>query len=171
MATATTSLSTSTTVSSTPTVCGNPSQYEIPVKDASCAIPNSDKNLQLLSRCCNSFPVRSYDHDCAIYCVAGGQSVEDLTKCLFDAKIPWQDVWCSGEMNATATGTEVPTSTKGAGGDGDDSDDDEASRTGTPSASATGNAAPDFFKSQPASKAVWAVSMMLLSGIAFGTLL
>ncbi|KNG91722.1 hypothetical protein ANOM_000238 [Aspergillus nomiae NRRL 13137] len=105
---------TATAAASTQT-CNTPTQYEIPVQDAACAVPNNSKYSTILSKCCNSAPVSAYDHDCAIYCLAMGQSVQALTDCLYDAKVDWGDVWCHGNTSATATGTPTATATKTSG--------------------------------------------------------
>ncbi|KAK2757940.1 hypothetical protein FQN54_004346 [Arachnomyces sp. PD_36] len=93
--------------------CGTPGQYQIPVNDSSCAIPTSDKYTSLMEKCCGSAPVTTYDNDCASYCLAIDQTVKELTDCLYDdgKGVAWQNVWCSGGVNDTATGK--PTSTEG----------------------------------------------------------
>lgn len=88
--------------------------YNIPVQDASCAIPfgSSDNAIDIMSGCCNSAPVISYFDDCGLYCLAQDQSVEDLTSCLMQSGALPQDVFCRGNVTATATGSSdsLPTS-------------------------------------------------------------
>ncbi|CAG8890455.1 unnamed protein product [Penicillium egyptiacum] len=96
----------------TSTGCGTAAQYEIPVKDASCAVPNTDKYKGLLSKCAKPAGVAAYNDDCAIYALAVDQSVQDLTDCLYKAGVAWKDVWCHGETNATATATSYPTASE-----------------------------------------------------------
>lgn len=115
------------------TSCGTTAQYELPTKDFSCAIPNtSDKYSDLMKKCCGDAPVTPFDNDCASYCLAVDQSVEELTACLHDKGngVEWQEVWCVGKGNDTATGK--PTSTK-----------DEVSETGGASASGTESSASE----------------------------
>ncbi|KAB8077251.1 hypothetical protein BDV29DRAFT_153971 [Aspergillus leporis] len=125
------------TALSSPQTCGSPTQYEIPVQDASCAVPNKDKYPKLLDKCCHGAPVSAYDNDCAIYCLALGQSVQELTDCLYDAKVDWGDVWCFGNTSATATATSVSAKATATGTAAKKTDKESA--TGTKSgASATG---------------------------------
>ncbi|KAE8153765.1 hypothetical protein BDV25DRAFT_168293 [Aspergillus avenaceus] len=131
-------MSATTSTPSKPT-CGSSAQYEIPVKDASCAVPNTDNYPKLLESCCQGAPVSKYDNDCAIYCLAAGQSVQDLTDCLYDAKVDWGDVWCFGDTNATATASvslvkATATATSTASGKGK-----SASSTKSGAAEATGS--------------------------------
>ena len=95
----------STTSASVPqtTTCGTPAMYEIPVRDASCAVPNKDSYPDTLKSCANGAPVEPYDNDCALYALAHEQSVADLTKCLYDGGVAYQDVFCFGNTTATAT--------------------------------------------------------------------
>ncbi|KAF7595360.1 hypothetical protein BBP40_006353 [Aspergillus hancockii] len=131
MATATT-----TALSSTHT-CGSPTQYEIPVKDASCAVPNNDKYPKVMEKCCHGAPVSAYDKDCAVYCLALGQSVQELIDCLYDAKVDWGDVWCFGNTSATATTTSVSATAK-ATATGKESKTDKGGSTGTATKSGAG---------------------------------
>lgn len=104
--------------------------YNIPVQDASCAIPyDSNSNAtDVMSSCCKSASVISYFDDCGLYCLAQDQSVEDLTSCLMQSGAQPQDVFCRGNVTATATGSgsSLPTSAQasvvagatGSGGSG-----------------------------------------------------
>jgi hypothetical protein len=103
---------TTTGAMATTTGCGTSAQYEIPVKDASCGVPNTDKYKGFLSKCAKPAGVTSYNEDCALYALAVDQSIQDLTDCLYDAGVAWKDVWCYGETNATATATSYPTASK-----------------------------------------------------------
>lgn len=100
-----------TTGSSTSTTCGTSAQYELPVKDAACGVPNSSKYKGLIETCAKPAGVQAYNHDCALYAPAVDQSVQKLTDCLYDAGVDWGDVWCFGSTNATATATAYPTAT------------------------------------------------------------
>ncbi|CAG8398592.1 unnamed protein product [Penicillium salamii] len=106
-------MSTTTTASAaTSTACGTSFQYELPVKDAACGVPSTDKYKGYLSKCAKPAGVTAYNNDCAIYALAVDQSVQELTDCLYDAGVEWKDVWCYGSTNATATATSYPTSSE-----------------------------------------------------------
>ncbi|CAI7650567.1 unnamed protein product [Penicillium glandicola] len=100
---------TTTGAMATSSGCGTAYQYEIPVKDASCGVPNTDKYKGLLSKCAKPAGVAIYNDNCAIYALAVDQSVQDLTDCLYDSGVTWKDVWCHGETNATTTATSYLT--------------------------------------------------------------
>lgn len=59
-----------------------------------------------MSKCCQSASIISYYSNCGLYCLAQGQDVGDLTDCLFKNGAGWNDVFCSGTPNATATGSD-----------------------------------------------------------------
>jgi len=149
------STSSASAAGSTPsTVACSSNLYDIPVQDASCAIPFDDDATDIMAQCCQNAPVISYYDDCGLYCLASGQSVEDLTSCLMDGGAQPQDVFCRGNVTASATGTSnsVPTdaqasivagptggSGSGSGGDGmngvdsgsdSDSDSNDSRMTG-----------------------------------------
>ncbi|KAI9036537.1 uncharacterized protein KD926_001748 [Aspergillus affinis] len=105
------STATTTGAAASTTTCGSSAQYELPVKDAACGVPNTTKYKSLFEQCAKPAGVLSYDHDCALYGLAVDQSVHDLTQCLYDAGVAWKDVWCYGDTNATATATSYPTAT------------------------------------------------------------
>lgn len=102
---------TTTTGASASTTCGTSAQYELPVKDAACGVPNSSKYKGLIETCAQPAGVQAYDNNCALYAPAVNQSVQKLTDCLYDAGVEWADVWCYGSTNATATATSYPTAT------------------------------------------------------------
>ncbi|KLJ05489.1 hypothetical protein EMPG_11023 [Blastomyces silverae] len=122
-------------------ICGTPAQYDIPIQDASCAVPNKDKNKDFMNDCCKNAAVTSYNDDCALYCLADDQSVQDLTTCLFDAGVAYNEVWCNKPQNATATG-KSPTQTSTGTGNG------TPSSTESPGAAAALNM-PVFVQSGP----------------------
>ncbi|PLB53604.1 hypothetical protein P170DRAFT_420442 [Aspergillus steynii IBT 23096] len=105
------STATTTGPAASSTSCGSSAQYELPVKDAACGVPNTNKYKPLLEKCVQPAGVLAYNHDCAVYGLAVDQSVQDLTDCLYDAGVAWKDVWCYGDTNATATATSYPTAT------------------------------------------------------------
>ncbi|OJJ53779.1 hypothetical protein ASPSYDRAFT_50532 [Aspergillus sydowii CBS 593.65] len=102
--------SATTTATST---CTGAAMYELPIKDAACGTPNNkDKDYEsLFSSCAAPAAVRTYHNDCALFAPALDQSIQSLTNCLYDGGVEWEDVWCTGNTNASATGTAYPTST------------------------------------------------------------
>lgn len=120
----------STSVSAVPTQC--PLLYDTPVRDAACAVPYSKENIEHMKDCCNDAEVVAYYSNCGLYCLAQDQSVKDLTSCLFEKKIPYQNVFCRGNETATATGSRTAdlaatasASVVAGGSDDDDNDDDD----------------------------------------------
>ncbi|CEL02593.1 hypothetical protein ASPCAL03760 [Aspergillus calidoustus] len=105
--------STITSTAPSSTTCNTPAQYELPVHDASCGIPNAnDKYKEYFENCAAPAAVREYNHECALWAPAVDQSVQDLIDCLYKAGVEWGDVWCSGDVNGTATGSGYPTATR-----------------------------------------------------------
>ena len=132
-------MATTTTTSAataTSTHCSN--LYDTPVRDIACAVPYSKDNLDYMSKCCNNADVVSYYDDCGLYCLALGQSAEDLTKCLYGKGVKYEDVFCrnNGTASATATGggdlmsSASVVATSGAKKDKDDDDDDDDDSAG-----------------------------------------
>ncbi|KAL6855618.1 hypothetical protein ACO1O0_006770 [Amphichorda felina] len=88
--------------------------------------------------CCKDADINSYYDDCGLYCLAQGQKVKDLSRCLYDEGAKWEDVFCRGEEDATATGDGKPLASSGArvvGGeelkkdkDGDKDDDKDGDK-------------------------------------------
>lgn len=97
--------STATTTAASATSTCHQKLYDIPVKDAACAMPMQGNNSAIMSSCCPSSVV-SYS-DCDYYCLAQGQSTGTLAECLIKASKPGE-VWCNTNANVTATGS-VPT--------------------------------------------------------------
>ena len=81
--------------------------YEIPTRDAACAMPMNSTYHTLMTDCCGSASVISYS-DCNYYCLAQNQTVGDLAECLIKGSAAGQ-VWCNTNANATATGTASAT--------------------------------------------------------------
>lgn len=109
----TTTIITGTVVSSvrttpTPTTaqCGA-TLYNIPAPGAACAMAYGGNHTAILSACCKSADTISYADDCGLYCLAQGQSVSDLTACMFEHGAPWSEVFCNGAGNDTAEASEV----------------------------------------------------------------
>jgi hypothetical protein len=134
-----TATSTSGAASATNT-CAGPSLYDIPVSDKACAVPAGGNHTEVMSQCCKGADIVSYNDGCGLYCLAIGQPVEDITNCLFSNGIPYQDGFCNGKGNDTASATEntSPTAT-GASVVSEGAAGASASRTGSgASSSSTG---------------------------------
>ncbi|KAI2606799.1 uncharacterized protein GGS25DRAFT_306465 [Hypoxylon fragiforme] len=164
---------TSTAVPTTSAVCTN--LYDIPSRDAVCAMPYADNYINMMSECCEDADVVSYYNNCGLYCLAVDQTVADLTDCLYDKGAKWQDVFCRGNTTATATATgagEIDASASAsvissdsATKTGDsNSDDDDSSSTATP------GAAP-LTKPQTTTTVLgFAIGALLFSATAFGAI-
>ncbi|OJI99295.1 hypothetical protein ASPVEDRAFT_508257 [Aspergillus versicolor CBS 583.65] len=116
--------STTTTTASTATSLCHAKLYEIPSRDAACAMPMNNAYHTLMTDCCGSASVIPYS-DCDYYCLAQNQTIGDLAECLIKGSAAGQ-VWCNTNANATATGT--PSATK----------DEKSDPTGSNEAAATG---------------------------------
>lgn len=145
--TTTTALSTTTTSTS---IC-NAKVYEIPTTDASCAAKLMGNMSTVFDGCCKGDAPVKYDNDCGIYCLAQGQTVEELSSCLMSKSNNYQDVFCLGKQNATATARATTT---------------KATATGTKTGTATGTNAAVL--GQPVSKAGLGVLAMLLCSAFMG---
>lgn len=119
-----TTMATATSARPSPTSCHN--LYDTPARDAVCAMPYSEEHIGYLESCCKGAEIYSYHDDCGLYCAAEGQTVGDLTKCLFDEGAGWTDVFCRGQETASATGDGEPiaSATASSVADSDDNDDD-----------------------------------------------
>ena len=128
-------MSTTTTTTSAataaPSTCIN--LYDTPVRDIACAVPYSKDNLNHMSKCCKKADVVSYYDDCGLYCLALGQSADDLTQCLYDEGLKYPEVFCrdNGTASATATGggelmaSASVVATSGAKKENDDEEEEE----------------------------------------------
>ncbi|OTA60664.1 hypothetical protein K449DRAFT_383403 [Hypoxylon sp. EC38] len=139
-------MSSTTTVSSAkPTVssaCGA-QLYNIPVQDPAVGIPSGGNHTDIMSACCGSADVVSYYDDCGLYCLAVGQSVDDVVQCLYSHGAAYQEVFYRGNITATATVTDgpLPTSasvvaTGGSSPTGASGSSSTASTTSSPGAAA-----------------------------------
>lgn len=79
--------------------------YNIPVTAPACAIPYGGNHTDIMSACCAQ--VVSYYNDCGLFCLAQGQTVGDLTNCLYSQGAAYQDVFCNDKTTAMATGGPV----------------------------------------------------------------
>ncbi|KAJ5229153.1 hypothetical protein N7489_009861 [Penicillium chrysogenum] len=159
---------TTTGAMTTSTGCGTAAQYEIPVKDASCAVPNTDKYRGLLSKCAKPAGVTAYDDDCAIYALAVDQSVQDLTDCLYKAGVAWKDVWCHGDTNATATATSYPTASETSSTSSADKTSSGTSTESAATSTSTSGADVSFPKAHTSLKAVMLLSTLFASVLFIG---
>ena len=140
---ATTSV-TVTSASPVPTAGGCHNLYVIPTQDAACAMPFGGNNTDIMSKCCKDANVISYYDDCGLYCLAIGQNVGNLTSCLHENGAGDRDVFCGGEVNATATETgpgDVPetASARVVASGSSDSDDDDNSNGSNGGGNGNGN--------------------------------
>ncbi|KAK7748378.1 hypothetical protein SLS62_008641 [Diatrype stigma] len=191
----TSAISAAATPTATPAACGALT-FEIPVSDAACAMPyGGDKNhTAVMGACCGDHAdVVAYRGDCGIYCLAIGQSVADLTACLYDHGAAWGDVFCSGNNTATATATDggLPPATasvsasvvvtagaessSSSGDDGDsgsdgDSDGGDQTSSGDAPDGSEGAAAPGLRPEFGGAKAGLVIGALLFSATAFGAL-
>ncbi|KAH7013265.1 hypothetical protein EDB80DRAFT_762019 [Ilyonectria destructans] len=79
--------------------------YDIPIKDAVCAMPYSKNHTSIMAACCNDADVVSYYNNCGLYCLALDQTIAELTKCLYKEGAADSAVFCSGNTTDTATAT------------------------------------------------------------------
>lgn len=123
---------TSTSASAGPTggFCHN--LYVVPTLDANCAMPFRGNHTDIMSNCCKEANVISYYDDCGIYCLAVGQDVSSLSRCLFDNGAADTEVFCRGNLTETATETgagSVPETASArivaSGSSSSDSDDED----------------------------------------------
>ncbi|KAF9883907.1 hypothetical protein FE257_002650 [Aspergillus nanangensis] len=101
---------TSTTTTAAATCTGN--RWVLPIQDAACGLPKTGNYTDVMDKCCSPAKVTKYDDDCGVYCLAQDQSVKDLLDCITSNAGPTVhgDVFCSGNMSATATAA-VPSKT------------------------------------------------------------
>ncbi|EFW22830.1 hypothetical protein D8B26_006405 [Coccidioides posadasii str. Silveira] len=157
---------TSAVTSAVPTACGA-TTYDIPTKDAACAVPGTE-HKDSMEKCCDA-PVVTYNEGCGMYCLASGGTVGDLVKCLIGDGIADGKVFCNKEMNATATTTPTPT---GRDDDDDhDDDDDEPTNTDGSPASTSSSAAlanlPPQTLSKPAIGVLFTLFFSTFAGVVF----
>lgn len=163
----------------TSSACGT-TLYDIPVQDAACAMPYGGNHTTLMLGCCGGdADVVSYAGDCGLYCRASGQSVDDLTACLYGAGAAWEDVFCRGNGTATATATGADATALPSGASvvtsdssgskktsSGSSDSSSSSETGSASSAAAGRAASGLGITMGGVT----VSVVLASGFLLGAL-
>ncbi|KAI0882078.1 uncharacterized protein GGS22DRAFT_171481 [Annulohypoxylon maeteangense] len=96
---------------STSSACGA-DLFNIPVQDPAVGMGTGGNHTEIMSACCGKADVISYYKGCGLYCLAEGQSVNDVIECLYSKGAAYQDVFYRNELNATATvtGSALPTS-------------------------------------------------------------
>ncbi|KAL7626455.1 hypothetical protein AAE478_003227 [Parahypoxylon ruwenzoriense] len=168
-------MSTTTTAATPSSTCGA-RLYDTPVQDAVCAMPAGGNHTDIMAACCKDADVVSYYDGCGLYCLAAGQSVADLTACLFDHGAAYSDVFCRGNTTATATatGASLPTGagasvvvTGGSGGASHTSDgtDSSSSSSSTTSPNAAAGLHPEYSSVTTLGLTIGA---LLFSATAFG---
>ncbi|KAH8689987.1 hypothetical protein BGW36DRAFT_390037 [Talaromyces proteolyticus] len=126
------------TATATTTACNV--NYEIPTKDAACALLTSSNSTAILKDCCGVAEINSINNGCSSYCLAQGQDIGDLTSCFYRNGASANSVYCN-EVNKTATATASITGT--ATGTGSTTVlTGTATGTGATASSTTGAAAP-----------------------------
>lgn len=167
--------STTTGTAGATSTCGSVSLYVIPVNDTACAVTYGGNHTDVMSKCCKSADVVSYNDNCGLYCLAVDQTVDDLTDCLYGDGIGWADAFCRGTGNDTATATDNggPLSTgasvvasAGGGSASKTGDSASSSSTGDSSSSAARGVAPV----KGFGAAGLTISGLLLSSVLFGVL-
>ncbi|KAH7161585.1 hypothetical protein EDB81DRAFT_879904 [Dactylonectria macrodidyma] len=183
-----TTVSSSAAASATGGSCGA-TLYDIPIKDAACALSYSKNHTSILAACCGDANVVSYYNGCGLYCLAIDQTVAELTECLYNEGAANPDVFCNGNTTDTATATAdgrlaatasasvvVTAGSSSSTGSSDDDDDDDSSSTSgsdatsTDKSSATNSdsAAPGFHPQSSVSTLGLAISALLFSATAIG---
>jgi hypothetical protein len=138
------SSTTATAAAPSVSICHN--LYDTPVRDAACAMPYADEYVDMMKSCCGDAGIYSYYDDCGIYCAAIGQSVGDLTECLYSKGAKDEHVFCRKSETATATGDGKPVAAASAtaiDGGSDDDDNDGDDEEGGDNDSGSGNSDSD----------------------------
>jgi hypothetical protein len=165
-------------VTATPASSCGSTLYEIPTSDAACAMPYGGNHTDVMAKCCKQ--VVSYLDDCGLYCLAQGQSVEDLTDCLYENGAAYQDVFCNALTNATATakGDVKPTASgatvvasNGAKTSGSSDDNDDGDSGSDSDGGSGGDDDSAAVSVRGLSAAGVSLVMLLLSSTVFGALL
>ncbi|KPM39021.1 hypothetical protein AK830_g7546 [Neonectria ditissima] len=160
---------TTTSVAASSTACSN--LYDTPIKDAVCAMPYGGNHTDIMLSCCKDADVVSYYNDCGLYCLAIGQTVAELSDCLYGKGADWEDVFCRGNTSASATATgqvKIPASASasvvstGSASQSKDKDDEESSATSSE------GAAPGTMPRSGVSTLGLTIGALLLSATVFG---
>lgn len=155
--------------------------YDIPVQDASCALPYGGNHTAIMSACCQSADVVAYADNCGLYCLAEApQTVADLVACMEQHGAAYSDVFCRGEGNVTASATASDTLASGASVVAGPGASSSSKATGTGTGTATGSNSGSTSSSNAAQGVVpsrigltatgGVVSILLFSGVLRGAL-
>lgn len=163
--------------------------YDIPVDDIACAMPYGKNHTDIMANCCGDADVVSYYNDCGIYCLALGQSADDLTECFYEnGASHGVEVFCNAKNNTqSATGTgqaDIPktasasvvhaaSATSSKSSSSDDDDDDSSDSNDSDSKNSTSSDDDDSaafsVKPQPAVTTLGlAIGALLFSATTFG---
>ena len=159
----------------TSTACTGSMVYDIPVQDASCAIASGGNHTDIMSQCCGSADVVSYDNNCGLYCLAIDQTVTDITDCMFDNGASYSEVFCRGTGNATASATASDTLASGAsvvasGSGSSASQTGDSTSSGSSSSSSSASSAAGVAPLSGFSATGFAISGLLFSSVLLGAL-
>lgn len=153
--------------------------YNTPNQDNVCAMFLKDNHTDIMQACCGEAKIITYSGDCGLYCVALDQTIDQLSKCLYDHGAPDEKgVWCSGNSKTTKTkdASIPPTARATVISDDDDEkdkdkDDDKSTSTGTASSfrsSETGNAAASTSPQFGTTTLGLTIGALFLSSMAIG---
>lgn len=152
--------------------------YDIPIKDAVCAMPYSKNHTSIMAACCNDADVVSYYNNCGLYCLALDQTIAELTKCLYKEGAADSAVFCSGNTTDTATATAdgklaatASATVVVAGGSTESSKSDSTDKSSESDASSTSSSSSSSTNSDSAAPGVRPQSGVSTLGLAIGALL
>ncbi|OJJ06759.1 hypothetical protein ASPVEDRAFT_46107 [Aspergillus versicolor CBS 583.65] len=119
-------MSTTTSSSAAAATCtGN--AWVLPVQDIACGlISTSDKYSDIMDKCCGDADVESYNDDCGLYCLAQGQSGNDLLDCIREEGAKDGDFFCGGGNLTHTASAALPSSTANKDNDSDNDSDNDA---------------------------------------------
>ncbi|KAF4973616.1 hypothetical protein FSARC_156 [Fusarium sarcochroum] len=172
---------TTSSVAATKTACAG--IYDTPNQDNVCAMFRKDNHTDIMRECCGDAKIITYADDCGVYCVALDQTIDQLSKCLYDNGAPDdKGVWCSGNSKTTKTqDAKIPATAKASeiskDDDKDDDDDDKdkdkdddksTSTASSSKSSETGNAAAGIIPQAGMSTLGLAIGALLFSSMAIG---
>ncbi|KAF1956400.1 hypothetical protein CC80DRAFT_362770, partial [Byssothecium circinans] len=93
---------------------------DFPTRDIACAVGGTSgfppNYRDTLKSCCKSAPVQEWAAGCALYCLSVDQTIDELQKCWQKGGVLPGEIYCSGNMTATATGRPAASASTGAGG-------------------------------------------------------
>lgn len=151
---------TTSSPSAATSACTN--MYQLPVKDVACAVVTTKGNYSdIMDKCCDSAPVKHYNHDCGLYCLAIDKNVGNLTHCMTKNGVQGNELFCS-TSNQTAKATSSPSATN----TGASSTSSSTSTSTDSSATSTGTSGANAL-AQPVSKSGLGVSGLGVLGLVF----